>query len=73
MGIDPGTRVVGYGIIETKGSGLLPVDFGAIRVKAGQDYPLRLRHIFQNLTRIVAEHQPDDLYVHLYGRGSVYD
>ena len=70
MGIDPGTRIVGYGVIDALGSQLLPVAFGAIRVRANQDYPLRLKDIFENLTRIVQEHQPDEVAIEeaFYGK-----
>jgi len=70
MGIDPGTRVVGYGVVETRGSRILPVSFGAIRVGRSGDYPARLRQIFDGLRRVIREHKPDEIAVEeaFYGK-----
>ncbi len=57
IGIDPGSRVTGYGIIEKKGSQLIFIDAGAIRTET-QDMPERLKRIFSGIERIVQFHQP---------------
>ena len=59
LGIDPGTRVVGYGAVETKGSRILHVTHGVIRAKMGGAYAERLRSIFEGLTSVIAEQRPD--------------
>ena len=59
MGIDPGTRVVGYGVIETSGTRLIPVTFGVIRPRIKADYAVRLREIFDGLVAVVREQRPD--------------
>jgi len=70
MGIDPGTRIVGYGIIETVGSRIVPVTFGTIRTNPRQDYAHRLRAIFDGLARILREQQPDEIAIEeaFYGK-----
>ena len=70
IGIDPGTRIVGYGVVETEGSRLIPVAFGAIRVNPRTDYPLRLRRIFEELVRVIREQQPDEAAIEdaFYGK-----
>lgn len=59
LGIDPGTRVVGYGVVETRGSRLAHVSHGVIRAKLGGAYAERLRSIFEGLTRVLAAEKPD--------------
>jgi crossover junction endodeoxyribonuclease RuvC len=60
IGIDPGTRFVGWGVIEcdAKTLALTPVDFGCIA--PGEKLPLkdRLRGIFEELETILARTQP---------------
>ena len=70
LGIDPGTRVVGYGVIETRGTQILPVTFGVVRVKTSDSYPDRLRRIFDGLTKVIRDHQPDQVAIEeaFYGK-----
>jgi crossover junction endodeoxyribonuclease RuvC len=70
IGIDPGTRVVGYGVVDARGNQLLPVAFGAIRPKAGGTYEARLRRIFDELTRLFREYAPDETAIEeaFYGK-----
>ena len=57
LGIDPGSRITGYGIIESEGNHLRHVTNGAI--KPGEaDYPERLREIFKTLTDIINTESP---------------
>ncbi len=57
LGIDPGSRVTGYGLIEGSLGDYRLIETGCIRV-AG-DFPSRLRKIYRALEAIVAEHRPD--------------
>ncbi|MEZ5778955.1 MAG: crossover junction endodeoxyribonuclease RuvC [Paracoccaceae bacterium] len=57
IGIDPGLRNVGWGVIEMSGSRLSHVANGIIRSE-GTDLATRLLSLFSELTRIVADHAP---------------
>jgi crossover junction endodeoxyribonuclease RuvC len=59
LGIDPGTRVVGWGVVESRGSALRAVAFGALRAPASKEVPERLRILHEGLRALVAEHRPD--------------
>ena len=59
LGIDPGTRVVGWGVVERDGSALRAVAFGAIRAPASGELPARLRRIHEGVRGLLAEHRPD--------------
>ena len=58
LGIDPGTQVCGYGVIDADGSCLRTVDYGVIRC-ARRPLPERLHVIHTGLTKIIARHSPD--------------
>lgn len=62
IGIDPGSRLTGYGIIEKEGSKLRFVDAGTIRTES-PDMPERLKRIFAGIDRIVKFHQPHEAAV----------
>lgn len=62
LGIDPGSRITGFGIIETRGHAAAYVTSGCIRVPAGA-IPSRLRAIFSGITDLIAAHQPDEIAI----------
>ena len=57
LGIDPGSRVTGYGLIDVQGNRLSYVDSGCIRTEGGA-LPARLKKIFDGLSRLVETHRP---------------
>ena len=59
IGIDPGSRLTGYGIIQKEGSKLIFVDAGTIRTET-MDMPERLKRIFDGISRIVDFHKPTE-------------
>lgn len=59
LGIDPGLRITGYGVIERSGSKLRYVASGVIRVPDGE-LPDRLNAIFTQLHAIIGEHKPHE-------------
>lgn len=62
LGIDPGSRSTGYGIIDCGGNRLTHVSSGCIAARGGH-LGDRLRHIFDVLSDIVAELRPDEMAV----------
>jgi crossover junction endodeoxyribonuclease RuvC len=72
LGVDPGTRVIGYGVVEPRGSQVFPVGFGALRVTGEADYPGRLRSAFKGLAELVREYRPDMVAIEeaFYGRNA---
>ncbi|MEC7120775.1 MAG: crossover junction endodeoxyribonuclease RuvC [Pseudomonadota bacterium] len=59
IGIDPGSRMTGYGIIVCEGSKLSFVDAGTIRTET-PEMPERMKRIFDGLTRIIQFHKPTE-------------
>lgn len=62
LGIDPGSRVTGWGVIETTGSGrdYTHVANGCLRLGDGP-FDQRLRTLFEGLQGLVAEHAPQEV------------
>jgi crossover junction endodeoxyribonuclease RuvC len=58
LGIDPGTQIAGYGIIETDGHDVRALDYGVVRT-ADRPLPERLRVIYEGLQAIITRFQPD--------------
>jgi crossover junction endodeoxyribonuclease RuvC len=62
LGIDPGSRVTGYGIIESDGTHSRHLGSGCIRTGAG-DFPARLGAIFHGLVEVLEAWQPQEVAV----------
>lgn len=62
LGIDPGSRVTGYGIIESNGSHSRHLGSGCIRTGKG-DFPSRLGEIFHGLVEVIDAWQPQEVAV----------
>lgn len=58
MGIDPGTAITGYGIIEKGNDNLAVIDYGCIRTEPKFSTAERLKQIDQKLTNLIKKHQP---------------
>ena len=59
LGIDPGTAITGYGVIEGVGNDLTAITYGVIRTPAGQPLPQRLQTIYQSLADLTKEWAPE--------------
>lgn len=62
LGIDPGSRTTGYGLIDTNGMRSVRIASGCIRV-ATKPWPDRLGLIFDGVADLVAEYEPHELAV----------
>lgn len=58
LGIDPGSRFTGYGVVEQQGSRLQQLAYGTIHAVDGEDLPARLQIIFQRLREVIAATAP---------------
>jgi crossover junction endodeoxyribonuclease RuvC len=63
LGIDPGLRNMGWGVIEAEGSRLSFVACGTVKSDEKQDMAERLKHLFEQLSEIVRQYQPDEAAV----------
>lgn len=64
LGIDCGTEYTGYGVVELCADDkLVCLSCGAIKLSPREPLPERLATIFDHLSAIIAEHQPDDVAI----------
>ncbi len=63
IGIDPGSRVTGYGLVEKRGSGIVYIGSGVIRLRASDPMPERLASIKRGLDEVLSEYRPGAMAV----------
>lgn len=59
LGIDPGSRITGYGVIERQGNRLIHCDNGAVHTGHSPDFPGRLLAIFRGIDEIIERFRPE--------------
>ena len=59
LGIDPGTVVVGYGVIESTDTKVALVGCGALKTSPRSPIGQRLSHLYGQLSQIISRYQPD--------------
>ncbi|WP_211825731.1 crossover junction endodeoxyribonuclease RuvC [Kistimonas asteriae] len=57
LGIDPGSRITGYGLINQVGSRIEYIDSGCIRIQPGE-LPERLHQVYEGIHRVIEAYQP---------------
>lgn len=62
LGIDPGSQITGYGVIDSDGTRSVYVSSGCVRV-SGESFPERLKVIFESIQEIVSAHGPDEVAI----------
>ena len=63
LGIDPGTNVMGYGVLRAVGNKAEMIAMGVIDLRKMGDPYLRLGHIFERVTGIIESYLPDEMAV----------
>ena len=70
LGIDPGTTVMGYGLIHIKGKKIELINFGIIQLSKLSNQPDKLVRIYNRIIQIIEEYKPDELAIEapFYGK-----
>lgn len=63
MGIDPGTNVMGYGVLGIEGKNVEVVIMGVIQLNKFESHYKRLHRIFERVTGLVEQYLPDELAI----------
>lgn len=63
LGIDPGTGILGFGVVDVKGSSFTLVTAGVIKTPPHTPLDERLEEIYDGLTEIIAETKPEILSI----------
>lgn len=61
LGIDPGTAVMGYGLVKETGSKIELISLGVVKMTHLDDHFLKLQRIFERTTSLIEQYQPDCL------------
>lgn len=72
LGVDPGTLVTGYGIIEVNGSSMTVLDFDVIINRNERSMPIRLKEIYSRLCSVISRFHPDEFAIEtaFYGKNA---
>ena len=70
LGIDPGTNILGYGVILVDRKSVHYVDMGVLDLRKEKDHFLKLKKIFDEVGRLMDRYAPDDLAIEapFYGK-----
>jgi len=63
LGIDPGTAITGFGVIETRGNKYKLLDYGCIRTEAGILLEHRLDKLYQGMMILFRRWQPEEMAI----------
>jgi crossover junction endodeoxyribonuclease RuvC len=63
LGIDPGTVVMGYGLIGIEKKQAYLIGLGIIKLDKLEDHSLRLKRIFERTTALIDQYKPDELAI----------
>lgn len=63
LGLDPGLRNTGWGVIQLAGNNLTPIDQGVINTDSKESLPKRLNTLYQGLIKILESHCPHEAVV----------
>ena len=63
LGIDPGTTIMGYGVLRVKGTKPEMIAMGIIDLRKFANHYLKLRHIHERVLSIIESYLPDELAI----------
>jgi len=63
LGIDPGTTIMGYGLIHVKGKKMELIQMGVLHLSKLGSHELKLKRIFERTLQLVDEYKPDEFAV----------
>jgi crossover junction endodeoxyribonuclease RuvC len=61
LGVDPGTRYMGYGLIMIKGKELKLMQYGVINLSKFTNQEIKLKKIFERVTQLIDDYLPDEM------------
>jgi crossover junction endodeoxyribonuclease RuvC len=63
LGIDPGTTVLGYGLIHISGKKINLLNFGIIQLNKLANQPDKLKRIVERIDQLIIEYKPDEMAI----------
>lgn len=70
MGVDPGTNIMGYGLLKVEGNKATLIAMGVIKLHQYESHYLRLGKIYERITSIIDSYHPDEMAIEapFYGK-----
>ncbi len=70
LGIDPGTTMMGYGVVKATGKSPAYVDMGAVDLRREGDHYMKLRKIYERTIELMEKYLPDEVAIEapFYGK-----
>ncbi|MBN2350109.1 MAG: crossover junction endodeoxyribonuclease RuvC [Bacteroidales bacterium] len=70
LGVDPGTQITGYGLIQINGNKVSLITLGIIELKKFNDPYIKLQKIFERVLQLIDHYHPDELAIEapFYGK-----
>ncbi len=70
LGIDPGTNIMGYGIIGISGKKIRLLSFGVLKLDKIEGHALKLKNIFEQTLSLIEQYHPDEMTIEapFYGK-----
>lgn len=63
LGIDPGTTIMGYGLISVTGNKITMIALGVLKLNKYDDHALRLKVIFERMISLIEQYHPDEMAI----------
>ena len=63
LGIDPGTNIMGYGVLRVEDRRAEMLALGVIDLRKASDHYMKLGHIFERVTGIIESYKPDEMAI----------
>jgi crossover junction endodeoxyribonuclease RuvC len=72
LGVDPGTLVTGYGVIEERNGKFKVLAYDVVKNRSEQSMPIRLRAIYSTLCKVIERYHPDEFAIEtaFYGKNA---
>ena len=63
LGIDPGTMILGYGVIDSQGDSIALVAYNALKCRSRSSMGERLLFLYCSLCEVIKEYKPDEIAI----------
>jgi len=63
LGIDPGTTIMGYGLIKVTGKSMVFMQLNELHLKKYDDHYLKLKYIFERTVELIDTYHPDEIAI----------
>jgi crossover junction endodeoxyribonuclease RuvC len=72
LGVDPGTLITGYGVIEVRQGTIRVLEYDVVRNQSDRSMPVRLKVIYSALCKVIDRHHPDEFAIEtaFYGKNA---